>query len=151
TACGVLKRRVVRSNQAGSRAAFDGHIADRHSRFHIEAAYGRSHEFENMTCAATCADLCNERENHVLRSNAGMQTSIEVNTKVFRFALQQTLRGQHHLDFARSDSVSQRAESPVRGCMTVAADESYAGLCESAFRTNHMDDPLLRAIEIVQG
>ena len=53
----IFERRVVGRDQAGARAAFDRHVADRHALFHRERADGAAGEFEDAAGAAADADL----------------------------------------------------------------------------------------------
>src|SRR5262249_9918990 len=108
-------------------------------------------EFENMTGAATRSDLCDESKNHVLSRNTGLQASVEIHSVVFRFALQQALGREHHLYFARSNAMRQRAERAVCGCVAVATNESTARLRESKLRTYDVNDSLPGTVQIVQG
>ena len=62
----VLERRVVGSNEARARAALDRHVADRHSRIHIESADCGTGVFHDVACAAAGSDFSNESEDHVL-------------------------------------------------------------------------------------
>src|SRR3546814_18242114 len=57
---------LVRRDQAGSRAAFDRHDADRHAPLHRERADRRPGVFDDVAGAAGGADLAETGEEHVL-------------------------------------------------------------------------------------
>src|SRR5262245_56194697 len=104
-----------------------------------------------MTGAATSSDLCDQSKNHVLSSNTGLHGPVEIDSIVFRFALQQALRRQHHLYFARSNPMRQRAERAVCGRVAVATNECAARLREAQLRAYDVNDSLLGTVQIVQG
>ena len=64
--------------------------------------------------------------------------------------LQQRLRGQHVLDFARADAERQRAERAVRRRVAVAADDRHAGLRVALLRADDVDDALRGVVDVVQ-
>src|SRR5258708_38748951 len=55
------------------------------------------------------------------------------------------------LDFAGADAKRQRAERPVRGRVTIAADHRHAGLRQPEFRADHVHDALMTAMNSVAG
>ena len=143
TAGEIFERGVVGRDQAGARAAFDRHVADRHALFHGERADRAAGVFEDAAGAAADADLRDQREDDVLGGDAGLQRAVHLHLEGLRLALQQALRGQHVLHFAGADAEGQRAERAVRGRVAVAADHGHAGLRESQFRPDHVHDALL--------
>jgi hypothetical protein len=60
--------------------------------------------------------------------------------------LEQTLGGEHMLDLTGADPERQRAKSSVRGGVTVAADDRFAGLRETELRPYHMHDAALKTL-----
>ena len=146
----ILKCAVVGCDQTGARPRLDGHVADGHARVHIESANRGAGEFENASGSTTCSDLTDQRKDHVLCRHARLELSIKLNEEIFGFALQKALGREDHLDFARTDPVSKRAERAVRGGMTVAADDGRAGLAQSQLRTDYVNDSLFRAVQIKQ-
>ena len=145
-----MECRLVGRDQTGTGAAFDRHVADRHARIHVESADGGPRELEDMARAAAGADLGDHGEDHILSGNARRQPSIKVHTEIFRFALEQALRREHHLDFAGADPMREGAERAVRGRVAISTNERPAGLRQAKLGTNHVDDSLLRAAEVVQ-
>ena len=142
----VLEGRVVGRDQAGARAAFDRHVADRHALFHARARGWRCRCIRRRSrCRRRCRSR-DQRENDVLGRDAGLQRAIHAHLEGLRLALQQALRGQHVLHFAGADAEGQRAERAVRGGVAVAADHGHAGLRESQFRADHVDDALPVAV-----
>ena len=66
------------------------------------------------------------------------------------FVLQQTLRGQHVLDFARADAERQRAERAVRGGVAVAAHDRHARLGQPELGPDDVHDATMRRAHPVQ-
>ena len=142
----VLKGPVVGRNQARAGAAFNRHIAHGHALFHGERADGAARVFEDAARSAADADAGNQRENNILRRDAGVQRAIHLHLERLRFALQQTLRGQHMFHFTGADAKCERAECAVRGGVAVAADHGHAGLSQTEFGSDDMDNSLACAM-----
>ena len=81
-----------------------------------------------------------------LAETPALEAAIHVHLEGFRLALQQALRGQHVLHFAGADAEGQRAERAVGGGVAIAADHGHAGLGESQFGADHVDDALPVAV-----
>src|ERR1019366_8258279 len=142
----VFEGGVVGRDQAGARAAFDRHVANRHALIHAERTDCAAGVFEDAAGAAADADGGNQREDDVLGGNARAEAAFHPPLEGLRLALQHALRGQHLLDFAGADAESQHAERAVGGGVAVAADHGHAGLGESQFGADHVDDALLAAV-----
>ena len=63
-------------------------------------------------------------------------------SSVLGLRLQQRLRGQHVLDFARADAEGQGAERAVRRRVAVAADDRHARLRVAQLGADDVDDAL---------
>ncbi len=114
TALHVFEGLLVRRDQAGAGAAFDGHVADRHAAFHRQRADGFAGEFDDMAGAAGRADLADDGEDDVLGGDAGRQLAVDTHQHVLGLLLDQRLRGEHMLDLGRADAMRQRAERAMR-------------------------------------
>src|SRR5262249_45234732 len=66
-------------------------------------------------------------------------------------ALPECLGRQHMLDLAGPDPEGQGPERPVSAGMAVAADDRRAGERQPQLRTDHMDDPLMTTVDVVEG
>ena len=130
----VLKCGFVRCDQTGTRAAFDGHVADRHAAFHRQIANGFTGIFDDMAGAAGGADLADDGEDQVLRGAALRQRAIDSDAHVLKRALQQRLRGHHMLDLGRADAEGQRAERTMGRRMAIAANDGRTRQSEALFR-----------------
>jgi hypothetical protein len=111
----VGDRRLVHAHQAGTRARFDGHVADRHAPFHAQGTNGRAGELDRVAGATRGADFSDDREHQVFRAAAGAQLAFDPHQQVLGLLREQRLRGEHVLDLARADAVRQRAEGAVGG------------------------------------
>src|SRR5262249_52671608 len=129
-----------------ARTAFDRHIAHRHAFFHRERANRTAGVFEHARRAAADADLRDQREDDVLGSDAWLQRAVHLHPEGLRLTLQQTLRGEHVLDFAGADAERQRAERAVCRGVAIATDHRHAGLRESEFGADHVHDALAIAM-----
>jgi hypothetical protein len=105
-----------------------------------QAADGFAREFDDVARAARGADLTDDREDDVLGRHARRQFALDADFHRFGFLLQQRLRGQYVLDFARADAVCQRAEGAVRRRVRVAANDRLARLRDAEFRPDDVND-----------
>src|SRR6202000_2799189 len=96
------------------------------------------------------ADLADDVQDQILRTDTAWQVAIDVNRQRPGFALQQALRCHHVADFGRADAESQRTESAVRGRVAVTAHDRHAWLSRAELRTNHMNDAAIFAIPAMQ-
>ena len=102
----IGKGDLIGRDQAGARAAFNGHVAERHAPFHGERARRLAGIFDDITGAARRADPGDDGQRHVLRRDAERQCAADRDAHVFRFRGQQGLRGEHMLHFAGADAES---------------------------------------------
>ena len=146
----VGERGVVRRYHSGACATFDGHVAHGHAAFHGKFADGLTAVFRDVACAAADSDFSDDGENDVFRGDAFRPLSMNENVKRFRFRLDEALRRENVLDFARADAKSERAEGAVRGSVAVAADDGLSGLRDAEFRADDVDDALIFAVHVEQ-
>ena len=90
---------VIRSDHAGARARFNGHVAYRHAPFHGKAAYRAASEFNRITGAACRANLADHCQRDVLGGDAFAQRAVDNHVHRFGLFYQQTLSRQDVLDF----------------------------------------------------
>ena len=74
----VCKRGLVRRDHARARAAFDGHIANRHAAFHRKPANRFAAILEDVSVAAGDSDFADDRENDVLRRHAVRTLAVDL-------------------------------------------------------------------------
>ena len=106
---------------------------------------------EHVALAAAGADLRDDREDDVLRGDAGPERALDVDRHRLERLQRQGLGGEHVLDLARADAERHRAERAVRRGVRVAADDRDAGLRESQLRSDDVHDALLDVAERVQA
>ncbi len=85
-----------------------------------------------------------------LAETPGWSLPLDTDFERFRFALQETLRGEDVLHFAGADAEGQRAERAVRGGVAVAADDGHAGLRDAQLRPDDVHDALMFTAQTVQ-
>ena len=141
---------LVWRHESGAGATLNAHVADRHALLHGEGADRLAGVFKDVTGAAAHADARDQREDDVLRGDALLQVPVNADEIRFWRALEQTLGGEHHLDFARADTKRKRTKCTVRGGVRVAADNGGAWLREAELWPNDVDDPLVRRLPAVQ-
>ncbi len=146
----VAESRLVRCDHAGARARLDRHVADRHARFHREVLDRAAAVLEHIALSATGSDLRDDREDDVLRRDAGLERAVDVDGHRLERTQRQRLRRHHVLDLGRADAERQRAERTVRGRVTVAAHHGHSGLREAELRAHHVDDALFEVTHRVQ-
>ena len=132
----------IHRHQAGARASFDGHVADRHAAFHAQGADGRTSKLDGVAGAARGADLADDGQHDVLGRDAAANRAFNLDQQVLGLLGQQRLRGHHVFNFAGADAVGQRTKGTVRAGVAVAADHGHAGQCGPVFRPNHVHDAL---------
>ena len=64
--------------------------------------------------------------------------------------LPQGLGREHVLNLARADPECQRAECPVGACVAVAANDGHTGKRQPQLGSDHMDDALAAALDVVE-
>ena len=145
----VLEGRVVGGDEAGPRAALDGHVADRHPLLHRERPDRLAAVLEDVAGAAADPDPGDEGEDDVLGPDAGAQPAVDADLVGLRLPLEERLGGEDHLDLARADPEGQRPERAVGRRVAVAADDRHARLGQAQLRADDVDDPLgLRAVGV---
>ena len=70
--------------------------------------------------------------------------SPSISFKRLRLFLQQALSRQHMLHFGCADAKRQRAKCAMRGSVAIAADNRHAGLSQTEFGSDHMNDAAIR-------
>ncbi len=138
----IRERLLVRRHETGPRAALDRHVADRHAAFHRHGADRLAVVLDDVAGAARRADLADDGENDVLRTDALARAAVDRDAHVLGLALQQRLRRQHVLDLRRADAVRQRAERAVRRRVAVAAHDRGARQREALLGPDHVHDAL---------
>src|SRR6266705_5271038 len=81
----------IRRDHAGARAAFDGHVADRHASVHGKGANGFSAVFGNVAVAAGDASFSDNGENEVLGGDAPGSLAVDENVECFGARLNKAL------------------------------------------------------------
>src|SRR5205814_1142826 len=138
----ILERGVVGRDQTGTRAAFDGHVADGHALIHAESADGAAGVLEDAGGAAANADFRDQREDDVFGGDAGSEPSFDLDLERLRWALQEALSGEDMLHFGGADTEGEGSERTVGGSVAIAADYGHAGLREAELGADHVDDAL---------
>ena len=97
-----------------------------------------------MADAAAGADLAEDREDHVLGRDAGLQLAVDGDRHPLRALLGECLRGEDVLDLAGADAERERAEGSVGGGVRVAAHDGHARQGPALLGADHVDDALVR-------
>src|ERR1041384_632571 len=146
----IIKGCPVWSNHTGSRASLDGHVANGHPLFHREATNRLAGVFDHVPGGAVCSDDSNDVEHKVLCGYATGKRPVHSNQKCLRLRLLQALSRKNVLDFTGANPKSQSSERSMRRRVAVAADNRHSGLGQSEFRTDHVNDSLVRTVEPVE-
>src|SRR3546814_19226594 len=96
-----------------------------------------------MAGAARRADPADDREDHVLGTDAVAEAALDADFHRLRLAQQQRLGREHMLDLARADPERERPQRAVRRGVTVAAYQRGARQREAPFGADPMDAALL--------
>ena len=95
-----------------------------------------------MTCTASSANLANNRQDHVFRRDPGNQCAINGDPHVFRWLLNQGLRGQHMFNLGCTNAKGQCAECTMCCGMRVTTHNRHPRQGKPLFRANHMHNTL---------
>ena len=80
----------------------------------------------------------------------GPKLAIDAQFQRLGHRLQQRLRGEHVLHFARADAEGQSAERAVGRRVAIAADDRHAGLRVALLGADDVDNALARVVDVVQ-
>ena len=144
---------IVTSSGAISpaRARLDRHVADGHPPFHRQRRDGRPVVFDHMPRGTSRADLADDRQDDVLGLKARAQPARHLDPQRVRpSSLPERLSRQDVLDLAGTDTKSQRTKGPVGTGVAVAADDRRARQCHPQLGTDHMHNPLMTTLNIVE-
>lgn len=129
-------------DQTSARAAFDCHVTDGHAPFHGQVADRFTAVFDHISGAASGAGFADHRHGDVLGRDTGRKFAGDFDLHVFRFLLDQGLRGQNVFDLGCADAVGQRAERTVGRGVAIAAHNGHARQGPALFGADDMHDPL---------
>ena len=138
----VIEGGLVRRHHASPRAAFDGHVADRHAACHVERADRIPGIFNYMARAARRADLADDRQHNILAGTAKSEVAIHGNTHVLGRLLQQRLRRQHMFHFGCANAESECAHGAMGRGMAIATHNRHARQRTAKFGPDHMHNAL---------
>ena len=93
--------------------------------------------------------LAIKRQHDVFRRHTGMQRTGHIHGKGFERRLQQALRGEGLLHFARPNANRQRAECAVRRRVAITTHDGHTWLRQPQFRADDVHDALVFAREAV--
>ena len=124
----ILECRGIGCDHSSARAAFNGHVADRHSLLHGQRANRGTGIFKNVPCTSADADLGNQGQDDVFGGYAFGQRSIHAHFVGIRLTLKQALCGKHVFDFGCANSKGQRTKRPMRSSVAITADYGHPGL-----------------------
>ncbi len=144
----VGERGFIRCDHAGAGSSFNAHVAQRHPGLHGERAHGFTCVFDHMASSAVGADFPDDSESEILGGYALAQRAIHLDEHSLRLALRKALSGEHVLHFRSADAECQRTECAVGAGVAVAADDGHAGLSESEFGADYVDDALVGRVHI---
>ena len=94
--------------------------------------------------AALDAEPADDRQDHVLRIDAGRQAAVDVDAADLQRIEREALRREHVAHLRRADAERDGAERAVRRRVAVAARDRHAGLGEAELRPDDVHDALVR-------
>ena len=99
-----------------------------HAAFHRKVFDSFSGVLDHKSSTATGPDAVNDAEDQILWRYTKRQRAIDLNQKIFRFVLLQSLRCQDVFYFAGPDAESQCSKRSMRRCVRIAADNGHSRL-----------------------
>ena len=144
---------IVHRHETIPRTGFDGHVAQRHARFHGERLHGRPRVLDGMASRPGRADGANDGQRQILGANASAQFALHLHPQVAALALRQALRRQHMLHLRRANALRQSSEGAVRRCMRIPAHDGHPRQRRPLFRADHVNDALahIRHLDLANG
>ena len=94
------------------------------------------------------ADTPDQGKDEVLGGHPGGRAPVEADFHGAGPGLDDALGGQDVLHLARADTEGERAEGPVSGGVGVSADDDHPRPGDPQLGADHVDDALLRRIEV---
>ena len=147
----VLEGGLVRIHVADAGASLDRHVADGHALLLGEIVEGGSTVLVGVSDAAVHAEAADDVQDDILGVDAGRELAVHVDAADLGLADRHGLRGEDVAHLACADAKSDRSECTVRGGVGVAAGDRGAGLRDTLFGTDDMNDALLAAGKIEEG
>jgi hypothetical protein len=141
---------VVRGDESGTGTALDAHVAHGHPLLHVQGADRLTGVFEDVARPASHPDSRDQGQDDVLGADAGREPSIDPDLVGLRPALEEALRGEHHLDLARADPERERPKGAMGRGMAVAADDGHPRLGQPELGADDVHDALVRGAQAVQ-
>ena len=139
----IIEGGLVGVHITATRAALDGHVAHGHALFHCHAVDNLAAEFVRKAHTAIHAEAVDVSERDVLRVNAGLELTGEINAAHLELGHRERLRGQHIGHLAGADAKGERAKGAVRGGVRIAAGNGHARLREPALGADDVHHALL--------
>ena len=96
-----------------------------------------------MACATACAELRDDVEDDILRTNTLFELTLDVDTHTFGLRLQNTLRSKSHLYLACADTKGNTTQCSVCRGVAVATYDGHTRLCKARLRTDDVDDTIV--------
>ena len=150
TALHIAEGCFVWCNQARFCPHLNGHVAERHSALHAQCLDGFTAEFNHVTGAACAAGFTDDGQHDVFGGNARGRFAFHFNLHGFGAALFQGLRRQNMFDFRGTNTERQGPKRAVGGRVGVTADNGHAWQGDALFWPHHVDDTLIRVVQIVE-
>ncbi len=141
---------LIRGNQTGFCAHFNGHVAQGHTAFHAQGLDCAAAELHDMTGAACATGFADDRQHDVFGGNARRGLAGNFDLHGFGTALLQGLCRQNVFHFRSTDPERQRTKGTVGGGMGVAADDGHAWQGDALFWPHHVNNALIRVVQVVQ-
>jgi len=147
----VVDGGLVGRHEARARARLDAHVAQRHAAFHREGAHRIAAKLDDVTRAATGAEVRDDREREILRADAVRGHALERDGHGLGALLGEGLGREHVLHLARADAEGQGAECAVGGGVRVTTDDGHPRLGHAEFGSDDVDDSLVLVAAREQG
>ena len=142
TALEVFKSLFVGVAVTDAGAAFDSHVADRHTAFHAHFFDDRTGKFVSVANAAVHAELCDVGEGHVLGGYTRLELAGELDAASLERAHGERLGGENVGHLARADTECDCTEGTVRCRVRVTAGNGHARLGHAFFGAHDVDHAL---------
>ncbi len=146
----IREGHVIHADHAAARTRFDGHVAQRHARFHVQPPHRLTVELDHMAIRDIGTPPADDRQSEILGVGPFGKSAINRDPHSFHALHDQALRRQEMLDVGSPDTKCQGAEGAMRGRMGIAARDGHAGQDLALLRSDDMKNALANVLQCVE-
>ena len=118
---------MITTNQSRTCTGLNGHVAQCHSTFHRQVGNRLTGELYGMPGTTGGANLADNSQYNILRSNSFSHRTVDSYAHVFGFILNQALCCQYMFYFRGTNTKCERGKGTMCGGMRISTNHCHAG------------------------